>query len=419
MQAFRRILLIAWRNIFRNQRRAFLTLSILVLGSTGLILVGGFFDNMIEGFGEVFIHSQTGHIQVDVRGYQKKGARAPFDYLLPDVKRLQKEIEANPQVAYTVPRLKFQGMANSGDTAIAVMAVGADPVLEKKMGSFQTSRENVPSMNIVEGKDLDDSDPYGVLLGRGLLEALGLKVGDSFTFITTRRAGAIDGAEFHVRGVFETFIKDFDDRALKMNLASAQKVLGIQDEVHNLLVLLRDTSRTSEVRDQLAASLKSFHPSLEFITWVEQGQYYRQSKELIRQIYLTIQLIISVIFFFSIANTTNMVVLERMREFGTMMAIGNSRVTLFSMIFLETVLLGVIGSGVGILFGCGVSEVVSAFGIPMHPPQAAGDYICTISLTPRLLFHTFSVTMVASVLSAIVPAYRVSHYPIIRAFGYV
>lgn len=420
MEAFRKLFSIAWRNIFRNKRRCFLTISILVLGCTGLILVGGFFDNMIQGFGEVFIHSQTGHIQINAKGYDKKGARAHLDYLIKDVNQLQQAIMANPNVTLVAPRLKFQGMVSSGDTAVAVMALGVDPIAEKKMGSFQTSGENLPSTNIVAGKDLDESDPNGVILGKGLLEALGLKVGDSLDFITTRREGAIDGAELHVRGVFETFIKDFDDRSLKMSLKTSQGILGLSSEVHSLLVILDQTPKTDLVKGQLEASLQSQKGSLEYLTWIEQGQYYRQSKELLRQIYAIIQVIISIIFFFSIANTINMVLLERMREFGTMMAVGNGRGTIFTMIFMETALLGLLGSGLGLLVGSGLGELISMLGgIPIHPPQAAADYYCQISLSPALLLQTFAISMTSTVLSVILPAYRVSHYPIVHALGYV
>ena len=419
MKIFKRLFLIAWRNIFRNKRRSLLTLSILIMGSTGLILIGGFFDDMIEGFGEVFIHSQTGHIQVNAAGYQKKGVSSPFKYLMTDLARLQTLIESQPGVRYTVPRLKFQGMASSDETSIAVVALGVDPAREHLMGSFQTSRENLPSINIMEGKDLDPSDPYGALLGKGLMEALNLKVGDSMNFITTREAGALDGAVYHVRGVFQTFIKDFDERAMKVNLAGAQKLLAVPDQVHSLLVILDDTRKTKPVNTALEKRFSDKGLPLETFTWEEQGEYYRQSKALLRQIYVTIQLIITVIFFFSIANTINMALFERVREFGTMMALGNSRAVIFSMIFLEAALLGLVGSSLGLLAGSGLARIVSIFGIPMRPPQAASDYFCKIALSAPLLIETFFISFVSALLSSILPGWRASRFRIVQALGYV
>ncbi|MFO1518862.1 MAG: ABC transporter permease, partial [bacterium] len=210
MATLKRLFKISWRNVFRNKRRSLLTLSILTMGCTGLILVGGFFDNIMEGFREQFIHSQSGHLQVSRTDYFEKGATAPFDYLLKDVSALQRQVEGLPHVLYTVPRLKFSGMASSDKTSVAALVLGADPEREYKMGRHQALNTKADSLHVVEGKNLDASDPYGAVLGKGLMKALGLKVGDTFNFITTREAGAIDGMEFHVRGAFETIVKDFD-----------------------------------------------------------------------------------------------------------------------------------------------------------------------------------------------------------------
>ncbi len=419
MRKFAMLLMIAWRNIFRNKRRALLTLSILVLGCSGLVVVGGFFQNMIEGFGEVFIHSQTGHIQINAKGYHLHGTRAPLEFLIEDDKPIQEVLRGNPRVSYAVPRLKLQGMASTGETGIAVLALGVDPILEKRMGQFQTSHRNMASTNIVEGNDLDAADPYGVVVGRGLLQSLGLKVGDSLNFLTARKAGALDGAELRVRGVFETFIKDFDDRSMKMNLKTAQDILGLPDQIHSLLVLLEDTADTEVAKSELESALKGRGVTAELFAWVEQGQYYRQSKELLRQIYMTIQLIMCTIFFFSVANTTNMILSERMREFGTMMAMGNGRGVIFGMIFLETSILGLLGSGLGLLFATGVGYLLSAVGIPMQPPQASGVYICTISLSPEIYLQTFAISMGSTLLSSLIPGYRAAHFKIIHALGYV
>jgi len=413
------ILAIAWRNIFRNKRRAALTLSILILGCSGLVVVGGYFQNMIDGFAEVFIHSQTGHIQINAKGYQRHGTRAPLDFLIEDERPYYEALYANPRVSYAVPRLKLQGMASTGETGIAVLALGVDPMLEKRMGQFQTSERNVSSTNIVEGTDLDASDPYGVVVGKGLLQSLGLRVGDSFSFLTARKAGALDGADLRVRGVFETFIKDFDDRSMKMNLKTSQDILGLPNQIHSLLVILDKTADTEAAKSELAEALKHRNLNVELFSWVEQGQYYRQSKDLLRQIYMTIQLIICTIFFFSVANTTNMILSERMREFGTMMAMGNGRGVVFGMIVLETTILGFLGSVLGLLFATGVAYLLSFIGIPLQPPQAAGAYICTISLTPEIYLQTFAISMVSTLLSSLIPGYRAAHFKIIHALGYV
>lgn len=420
MTGLKRLLQISWRNVFRNKRRSFLTLMILVLGCTGLILVGGFFQNLMEGYREQFIHSQTGHLQVNRAGYFKMGASAPLDYLMPDAEAVRRQVEAFPGVDYTVPRLKFGGMASTENASVAVLAIGTDAAAERKMGNAKAGNVAHSSTRIVAGQDLDPSDGDGVLLGKGLAEALNVKVGDRLTFLTTRRAGAIDGSEMQVRGVFETIAKDFDDRAMKLNLAAAQKLLDAPDQVHSFLVLLKATSLTAATQEAFRSRFLRDKANLEVLSWEEQGLFYRQSKEMLLRIYSVIQLIICVIFVFSIANTLNMALFERIREFGTMMAIGNGRPTIFMTIFLEASILGALGSALGLAAGVGLAYLISAIGIEMPPPpQSSSGYFAMISLTPRLIGDTLAISLSACLFSALWPAFRATRFRIVHALGYV
>lgn len=415
-----RLLQISFRNILRNKRRSILTLSILILGSTGLILVGGFFENLKFSYREQLIHSQTGHLQVNRVGYYKKGSSAPFDYLIENAGPLQNALESDPQVLYTVPRLKFGGMVSNENASVAVLAVGTDPIKERRMGMAKAPNADYAASRIVEGKDLDPEIPNGVLLGKGLMNNLGVKVGDSINFLTTGRAGTIDGAEYFVRGTFETIAKDFDDRAMKVPLKSAQELLGLEDQVHSMLVILYHTQNTQAVNAALAPRLAQLPENFELITWEEQGVFYAQASEMLDHFYVTIQLIICVIFFFSIAITMNMTLLERMREFGTMMAMGNGRGVIFATIVLEAAMLGILGSVLGLIVGAATAELVSAVGIEMPPiPMGSSGYYAMITLSPGLLAKTLALVLGASLLSALVPAYRASHFRIVQALGYV
>ncbi|HSA59473.1 MAG TPA: FtsX-like permease family protein [bacterium] len=413
---------IAARNTLRNKRRTLLTMSILALGSSGLIVIGGFFTDLMDGFREVFIHSQTGHLQVNARGYDRLGATDPFQFLIPDLPRVQGEVEKTPHVLFTAPRLSFSGMASSSSVTVGCMALGVDAQREQWMGGFRTNGQNMPSIRIVEGADLDPAEPDGVVLGTGLLASLGLKVGDSVGFVTTRPGGALDGAQFRVRGTFTTFIKDFDDRAMKLNLGKAQAILGTPNQAQSLLVVLDRTAQTDHVKAALLSriGIEGGHlKDLEIIPWYEMADYYRQSKSLLNKIYETIQLILLIVFVISIGNTVNMAILERTREFGTMLAIGGGRETVFALILMEGFFLGLLGAGLGLLVGTGAAAILSAVGIEMTPPQAAQVYVTRVAVTPPLLLQAFLVAMLSAVIAAVSPAYRICRTRIVESLGYV
>lgn len=422
MKIIRLLARVAARNTLRNKRRTLLTMSILVLGSSGLIVIGGFFTDLMDGFREVFIHSQTGHLQVNARGYYRLGATDPFQFLIPDLSRVQEELETIPHVLFTAPRLAFSGMASSSAVTVGCMALGVDAEREQWMGGFQTNKQNVPSIRIVEGEDLDPEEPDGVVLGAGLLASLGLKVGDPVGFVTTRPGGALDGAQFRVRGTFTTFIKEFDDRAMKLNLKKAQAILGTPNQAQSLLVVLDGTDQTDTVKEALLSQIRRERgglKNLEVIPWYEMADYYHQSKALLNKIYATIQLILVIVLVVSIGNTVNMAILERTREFGTMLAIGSGRESVFALILMEAFFLGLLGAGLGLLAGTGAAAILSAVGIEMTPPQAAQVYVTRVTVTPTLLLQAFLVAMLSAVIAAVSPAYRICRARIVESLGYV
>ncbi len=429
MKAFRHLLRISRRNVFRNKRRTILTLLILVLGSTGLILVGGFFDSLIDRLKYAFIYSESGHIQVNREGYFERGTIEPFKYLISQASRLQQLIEEEAHVRYSVPRLMLGGILSTDESSIAVAALGVDPVRERRMiGESYPNQSSESLMNadvsarIEEGEELDQNDPYGVVLGTGVTKALGLKVGDSITFLTTRSTGAIDGADFHVRGSFETAIKEVGDRLIKVPLATAQKLIGAEDQAHTLLVVLDGFENIPQTQSNLEAKFKSEGLGLEIVPWERRAQIYWQSRNFLQKVNRTVQAIIAIVFFFSIANTINMALFERMREYGTMMAIGNSRPTIIAMFLLEMTLLGLIGGMLGVVIGVGVSSIVSSVGllIPAPPPVTPSYFLdVQVLISFRLLLESCLIGVSATILSSLVPAYRASHSRIVQALGYV
>jgi putative ABC transport system permease protein len=421
MTALWRLWRISWRNIFRNPRRSLLTLMILVLGCSGLILVGGFFLSQLDRLGSAYIYSQAGHFIINKKGYFSHGQLDPSAYLLEGVGKLSAQIAQSPHVLYTAPRLYSEGMLSTDSNSISVLAMGVLPSNEKKLFSVHLS-DGAPASMVVDGEQLSDEDPYGILIGEPLQKSMGLRVGDPVSFITQQKEGAIDGADFHVRGVFRASIKEVGERSIKIALPTLQSLLRAPDQAHSILVILDETSRTDAVVNMLNQELNSGEDRFELIPWYAQGNLHVQTKKFFNGIYRVVQFIISIIFFFSIANTINMALLERMKEYGTMMAMGTGRPTIFQMIVMESLFLGLIGSALGVGLGFGMAQIVSHMGIPMPPPPLVADNVdwikITILPTPRLLLESFYITSLATIISAFLPAYRASHSRIIQALGY-
>jgi len=208
------------RNIFRQRLRSAATLAAITLGVAGLILAGGFVQDIFVQLGEALIHSQTGHLQISRQGYREGGIRAPERYLIERPEQLQQEILAQPGAEMVLARLAFAGMINNGKRDLGIIGEGVEPSAEAVLGSF---------LRYIEGRPLADSDLDGIVLGQGVARSLGLKAGDRANLIISLPQGAVNTLDFEVVGIFQSFSKEFDARAVRIPLAAArsQRLLSL------------------------------------------------------------------------------------------------------------------------------------------------------------------------------------------------
>ena len=413
---------ISARNLFRNRRRTLITLFILTLSSVGLVAMGGFFDRLLFLLREAYIRTGSGHLQISKQNFNEKGTTQPFDYLLDNYSQLKRELKKNPAIEHLAPTIKFGGMLTNDDTSIPIIAVGVDPNVDMAMGNVSLIKGGQRFVNVVEGEYLSPDDPYGIIIGEDMKKALGTQVGDTVEFITTQRLGAIEGAEFHVRGVYQAAFKELGERMIKMPIETAQKIWAIPDQVHTVSVHLDNTDDTLLVKGQLENMPELRNWKLDIIPWNQLGLAYQQSMMFLTRIYRILQTIIAIIILFSIANTINMNLLERIKEYGTMMAIGCNRSTVFTMIVTEAGLMGLLGGAFGLVFSVLTAIIISHSGLEIPPPPMTATSTrlkLVIMLSPRLLIETFWICFFSTLLSSLLPAIRAVRFRIVRALGYV
>ena len=381
-----------------------MTLGAIVFGVSGLVLSGGFVRDIFIQLGEALIHSQSGHLQVSALGYSSYGSRSPDKYLIGDPQLLKRQIAAMHDVEDVMMRIQFSGLLNNGRTDWPVFGEGVEPSKEAKLSSF---------MRVINGRQLSDKDQFGVVVGQGVAKALRLSPGDRVTLLLNTAEGALNTLDLEVVGVFQSFSKDFDARAIRISLPAAQELLGLRG-VNTMVVALEETSATERVAAELIATLDG--KKFEVRTWRQLNDFYDKTVALYEQQFGFLQLIILGMVLLSVANSVNISVHERVGEFGTMMALGNSADHVRRLILSETAMLGLVGSVLGVALGVTVAILISATGIPMPPPPNSNlGYTGLIRVVPSVLAMAFAVGWIATILAGVPPALRVSRIPIVDA----
>jgi putative ABC transport system permease protein len=398
------MLKLALRNIFRQRGRTAMTLGAIIFGVAGLVLSGGFLEAMLVQLAESIIHSRSGHIQITRKGFFESGSLSPEKYLIETPGPLRKTATSMPGVEDVMARVSFTGLLNNGRTDRSIIGEGIEPGREGKLGSF---------LRITAGRQLTDEDRYGVILGEGVASALKLQPGGRVTLVANSSGGALNTLELDVVGVFQSFSKEFDARAIRMPLAAARELLATTS-VNTLVLSLARTSETDRTAGALAQTLD---PAVyEVKTWYEINDFFGKTVALFKRQFGVLLVIILLMVLLSVANSVNMTTFERVSEFGTMMAFGNRRRQVFLLILAENVVLGFIGAAAGIVLGVFLAWVISAIGIPMPPPPNSNlGYTARIRVVPGQLGVAFAVGWIATMGASLLPARRITRIPVIDA----
>ena len=394
---------LAVRNLLRQGRRTMLTLSAIVLGVAGLVVAGGFVEDVFVQLGEGTVHSQIGHLQVFRDGYRTKGAQRPLAYLIDDPQQVIATIRRSPQVQDAMARLHFAGLVSNGATDAAALIDGVEPAKEALVGTLH---------QILEGRRLADSDEDGVYVGEGLARALRLHAGQRVNLVTNTAGGALNTLEFRVVGVFRSYSKEYDERAAMIPLRTARELLQTTG-ANTIVAVLRETAATSSVVSHLRSVLP---PGLDVVAWFDLSDFYTKTVQLFSRQFGFLQLVILLLIVLSVLNTINLNMQERRGEFGTMRAIGNTDRDIAWLIVTEAALLGIAGSVAGIIAGALLAAAISAIGIPMPPPPNAElGYVARIRVDSGLILAAAAIGAGASVIASLSPARRISRMPIVEA----
>lgn len=328
------LLSLAWRNIWRNKRRSLIIIAAIAVG----LLCGLFTSAIMFGMGESLINTtidrDLGHIQIHTKTFEDDKLLTDT---IPSTLNILKDIKSQPNVTGASSRLIIDGMISSATSSGGVRVTGIQPQDEMKVTSVHN--------NIVAGKYFSDNIPNQILLGYKLAENLGLKEKSKVVLSFQGLDGSIIYGAFRVTGIFRTESTMFDRSTVFIKENDILSLLDTEPIYHEIVVRLNSSQNV----DSLYTNLAKSYMHLSVKSWKELAPELKLMDEMIG---LQMSIFMGVILFallFGITNTMLMSVLERVREFGVLMAIGMKRKKVFLMIILETITLAIVGGIIGMI----------------------------------------------------------------------
>jgi putative ABC transport system permease protein len=222
-----------------------------------------------------------------------------------------------------------------------------------------------------------------------------------------------------VCGLFTTGLQDVDSRLIKMHLASASR-LAETDSVSSIVVGLVDARALEAARGEIARRIAGRQPPVALLDWKSRAPFYGQVRSLYSGIFWFLGGIIFERVCLSNSNALLMDMMERVREIGTLLALGTSRARIAALFLIEALWLGLLGALLGDALGLALAAGINAVRIEMPPPPGAvSGFPLRIDLAPQDFLLATALMLAVMAVSALMPIVRATRLRIVDALGHV
>jgi len=391
-----RLVLLALRNLTRNKRRTLLTALAIVFGAMAIVLLQGFVNGFIRNNIEAIVMSKLGAVQVYRKGYL--GSDDPLKKSMPHDPALMARIRKVPGVVEVAPRIAFDGMVSNGAESTMFVATAIEPDLEYKVCPERPKR-------VAKGSTPLTQQQRGMtLIGKTLSDSLKANPGSTLVMQAAGPHASTNALDIEVSGYLPTLNLIESKRMATVQVGFAQELLRMKGQVTEYVVGVHNLEQMNDVAQRLRTELGDDY---QVTTWEDIDPATRTRVSSLGYVLIFIAVVLFLLVATGIVNTMMMSVYERVREIGTMLAVGVRRWQVTALFLLEAMALGRTSSVFGSLLGYVVVLWLGQRGIPMRPP--GGDLLWTYPhVQPSFMLIVIGFSITGAVLSALYPAYKAS-----------
>lgn len=390
---------LAWRNIWRNKRRTIITAASIFFAVFLAIIMRGFQLGTYTHMINQSVESYSGYLQIQHPRYFDE---ENIDYSLVYNESLLNDIRKTPGVKAVTPRINNFSFASFNEQSKGVVIMAIDPIAERKASNpehqlihFRISKEDIAKIekeislskntskllheyeglsfknekSLIEAFELDKKrdakfiallkkycnypafslkpNDDGVYVSDRLSKYLKIDVGDTLVLMGQGFQGASAAGLFPVRGIIKMLSPELDNKLVYMTLYQAQTYFSMPDRVNYFAVNLYNPDDFTNMQKLLQAKLSSDEMTVK--NWQELNPTLQQQIEGDNKSGQMFVFILYFIIFFGIFGTVLMMLAERKREFGVMVAIGMKKKVLSLIVVLEMLMIGFIGTIAGMI----------------------------------------------------------------------
>ena len=387
---------VAWRNLWRNGRRTWLTAGGIAFSVFLCVAFMSFQLGSYDGMIDTATGMMSGHMQVQHEDYfddPKVANRIVAG------SELLRELEDSPDIVAAAPRVEGFALVSVGERSFGGLVMGVDPVREPAVSAL--------SKQIVEGEYLPRAD--SAYVGKALATNLGLKIGDEIFVMGSALEGGVAAALFSVDGFFDTGQVELDRSIMQVPLSAVQSAFDLGDSVHRIVLMGENASDAATIAQGLAATVPEGARVLDWDTLLPELKQMIQMDAITSVIIYVLLLAIVTL---SVANSFTMTVFERTREFGMLIAIGMRPGGIVAMIVIEALCMWIVGTAIGAAVSFSLVIALGSIGVPIAGlEEMAGQFMMPERIHPAVSFLTLGtaplVLLAGTLVAGLIPALRV------------
>ncbi|WP_299462807.1 FtsX-like permease family protein [uncultured Microscilla sp.] len=404
---------LAWRNIWRNRRRTFITVSAIFFAVFLSVMQRSMKIGSLERMVDQMVGAFLGHIQVHQKGYNEE---QNLDNSFADSPALLGAIKQTKGVKKVIPRLDSYALVAGVERSRAGLIMGIDPIAERQLSN--------PEQKLIKGTYLAKADEEAILIAQGLAQYLKVQVGDSLVLLGQGFQGQTATGKYLVKGLIKMPNPELNKSLVYVPIKTAQVLFATKNRLTTYCIQLDNAKQLTDVTAALRQNLaKASQQEIvyEAIDWQQMAPDLVQMINADKQAGKIMMGVFYMVLGFGILGTVLMMTSERRYEFGVLIGIGMKRFKLGILVFFEMLML----AAIGVLAGIGVSLPIMWY-FHLHPIKLTGDMakaiegygiepVLPFSVDPSIFSSQAIVVFVLTMVIAIYPTVHIKRLKVIEA----
>ena len=394
------LILIAWRNIWRNKRRTLITAGSVFFAIILAVIMRSATDGAYEGMINNVVSFSSGYIQLHQNGYWEERS---VENTMKVNQSLLSEIEKENGVQFCTPRLESFALASANLKTKGIAFIGIDPDKERPAAKIDEK--------IRSGNYFNNANDDGIIIGEGVADYYKVKVGDSLVFISQGYHASSAAAVFPIRGIVSLGSPQLNNNLAYLTLNNARRFLSADSLCTSISIYLKDVNALNDVATSLRTKYQT--RGIEVMTWKEMMPEVDQFIVADRSGHFIVIGILYLVISFGLYGTVLMMTYERRHEFGILVSIGMKKRLLMAIVFLETMFVAFFGAVIGMLssfllllffhynsiqFTGQLKEVYQEFGM---------DAVLGLSLSPSIFYYQALTVFVLAFAASVYPGLKI------------